>query len=281
MPPKPAPTPADPGPSPLRPPGSGQRLRAVPGRYDIGRLPLLVAPVDGEHVASWLTRWAHRYGLSAGQLLTELGAAAPAAPMARIEKHLRAYQPAIAAAAGLAELPTGIDVDCPAWDLGPQLARYMAGYHGLYRPPVSRTRFCPACLAESVGAWRGRWTLPLQLVCPRHEVLLVRCCPDCRQQRFASPAWMTSISPAWVCAEPIRDGHIHRMRYPTCGRDLRTVPAVAVTADEAALQARLWRLAGREHAEHGAAGVAVDRGVVQNLGDGPVSVAHGQRIVGD
>ena len=39
-------------------------------------------------------------------------------------------------------------------------------------------------------------------------------------------------------------------------------------------------VAGRgEHAEHLAAGVAVHRGVVQNLGQGPVPVAHRQRVV--
>src|SRR5664280_809546 len=36
---------------------------------------------------------------------------------------------------------------------------------------------------------------------------------------------------------------------------------------------------GGEHGEYVAAGVAIDRGVVQDLGEGPVLVAHGQRVV--
>ncbi len=217
----------------------GGAFEQSPGGYDIDRLPLRVLPLHGEHTISWLTRWAHRYGLSPGQLLTRLGAPTPAAPMARIEKHLLRYRTTITRAAGLTALPTGFDTN----QRGGQLDRYMAGYHDLRRPPVNRTRFCPACLAESGGAWRHEWTLALQLVCSRHQVLLVRCCPDCRRQRFASPAWMSSISPPWVCSEPVPDGHTCRSRFPACGRDLRTVPTVPVSLDDILLQARLWHMA--------------------------------------
>ncbi len=226
--------------------GGGRRPRLVPGGYDITALPLCVPAVPGEQLSSWLVRWAHRYALPVSQLLTELGIQVPSAPGARLERQLHRHAATLALAAGGDSLPPGPDPLGPGAHLRGEVSRYLASYHRHKTAVPARSRYCPQCLDASNGVWLESWSRPLHLVCVIHQVMLAGCCPDCRQARFTSTAWMTHDTPAWTCSEPVRhpaQPRQARTRYPVCGRDLRTVPAEPVNAAEVAMLVRLWQAA--------------------------------------
>lgn len=108
------------------------------------------------------------------------------------------------------------------------------------------SRYFPSCLAETGAVWPVSWSEPLHLLCATHQTMLQRCCPHCRRPRFASTAWMTHDTPAWVCSEPATPENERRQprtHHVVCGWDLRTVPTPA--ADESAVtsQLRLWQAA--------------------------------------
>lgn len=218
--------------------GNIARPRLVPGGYDITRLPLTVDPGEGEQLASWLVRWAHRFGLPVSQLLSALGVGLPAAPSTRVEHHLAAHADTLAAAAGLRALPPSRRDPSSAVASEMLLARYLTDYHGRSTPLLPRSRFCPRCLAESGGIWLTQWTGPLELVCTRHQVLLARRCPACHRARFTTTAWMTHNTDPWVCSESIGAEHVPRTRYEECGQDLRLTPTIDV--DDTTTQLQHW-----------------------------------------
>lgn len=224
------------------------RPRLVPGGYDLAALPLFVPPVEGEQLASWLTRWAYRYGMPVSQLLPQVGIDVTSASAARVEHQLRRRHAAtLTAVAGVPKLPPHPSPPEPSTQVSRQLEGYLDRYHQRARPPAEAIRFCPPCLAESNGVWLARWTRPLHLVCVTHKTILRRTCPDCGQARFASGAWMTHDTPPWTCSEPSgsrpRGARGARTRYPVCGRDLRTATAAAADDVEVATQRRLWDMA--------------------------------------
>lgn len=221
----------------------------IPGGYDISRLPLSVPPKDGEQLASWLTRWAHRYGLPVSHLLAEVGAGVTASPADRAERHLIRHVDLLAAAAGVDVLPPPPSSDGVAQALTSQVARYLNDYHAGKEVKPVRSRFCPSCLAESDGVWLQAWTAPLLVACTRHRRLLRRRCHLCRQARFTTSAWMTHDTPPWVCSEAAPGQHTPRTRYNICGQDLREVPAGKVDEDSARLQDWIVDLALRAHTD--------------------------------
>ncbi len=240
-----------PGPAPL---ALGPiRPRLVPGGYDITRLPLAVPPAPGEQLASWLVRWAGRYALPVSALLSALGAATPPAPAPRVERHLAGLAGTIAAAAGLPALPHSPTAAAAT----AQVVRYLSEYHARDAAIPARSRYCPRCLAESGGVWLAAWTEPLELVCTRHRLMLLRRCPTCRRARFTTSAWMTHDSDPWTCAEPAPiAGHVPRTRHALCGQDLRQAPTTAVKDDTIDLQRWLRSLCNAAESDPHGAGVA-------------------------
>lgn len=108
-------------------------------------------------------------------------------------------------------------------------------------------RYCPACLAESGGAWPRRWTDPLELVCQEHRIVLRQVCPACAQVPFYGHRWFTTGVPGTHCEVHLPAGHQHRTRYRVCGFDLRITPAepMADADDRLQAQQRLHELARR------------------------------------
>lgn len=245
MPPSSSATAPDPAAAPgLGGPGRPGRLRDITGGYDIGRLPLVVAPIPGEQPASWLARWAYRYRVPVSGLLVELGVGITASPAAVAEARLARHADLIAAAAGLTPAPPASGNDA-AWALAAQVARYLGCYHGRGPGAPARARFCPSCLAEPRGAWQRAWAAPLHVVCTRHGVLLVSRCPRCRRGRFTSSAWMSHDTPPWMCSERAPGPHTPRTRYQVCGQDLRDAPAQPVDNETSRLQDWVLELATR------------------------------------
>ncbi len=254
--PRPAAVPADqPDPATGRP-----GLRGQPAGHDLNRLPLAVPPVAGEQAAGWLSRVAHRYGLSPHALLTAIGAPTPSYSVRAVARHLHRHTEQVTALLGAA--PPGRS---PA---GSFLDGALAGYQHTYCGGVGRwpsgSRFCPGCLtgtadganeadaadaadgpgvdraAGVVGVWSASWSSPLQAVCLTHRVLLVACCPGCGQVPWSSSAWTAHPGPDWSCREhlpvprrrpgqPTAGAAVKGARRAWCGYDLRTASAPAAT----------------------------------------------------
>lgn len=246
MPPSSSPTAPDPA---RRAPRGQARARLIPGGYDIHRLPLAVTPQDGEQLASWLARWAHRYHLPVSSFLSELGAGVVASSAAPAERHLVEHSDTLIAASGIQALPLPPGRDGVAEALTSQVTRYLADYHDGKSVRPARSRFCPSCVAESGGVWLQVWAAPLMVACTSHRRLLRRRCHVCRRARFITSAWMTHDTPPWMCAEGVLEEHTPRTRYVTCGQDLREVPVGRVDERNSRLQDWIVDLALRAHTD--------------------------------
>lgn len=227
-------------------------LREVVGGYDIARLPIAVPPAAGEHGASWLRRWSYRYDLSAGQLLARLGL--PTRPMGLagtghfVADHLEDLLLASGTPAGHTTSHDP-DNDDPATVATAALSRcvgnYLWGYHRR-RPAAANTmRYCPRCLADSGGVWPAGWATPCELVCLRHQLVLLQVCPGCGQVPFHGQRWLSARTASTHCDAPLAGGHAPRRRHPVCGFDLRTAPnqLTPLSVAGAAAQQRLNQLA--------------------------------------
>lgn len=227
-------------------------LREVVGGYDIARLPIAVPPAAGEHGASWLRRWSHRYGLSAGQLLARLGLPTSPIGLARTERFVADHFEELLLASGTGTDHTTSqdpDSDDPATtttaDLTSCVANYLRAYHRR-RPAAANTmRYCPRCLADTGGVWPARWATPCELVCLRHQIVLLQVCPGCGQVPFHGQRWLSARTASTHCDSPHAWGHTRRRRHTVCGFDLRTAPneLTPFSGAGAAAQQRLHQLA--------------------------------------
>lgn len=154
------------------------------------RVPVRLAPADGESLRSWLLRFADRLELPPGVVADWVGLSAREDPAAAVSawRGVRLTGPvraAVSAATGLDRRRvdqmllavydgtaldlTGFDPSAPA-SLRAVALREWALFQG--------TRVCPRCLAED-GVRRLWWRLSLAAVCPIHHCLLLDVCPDC------------------------------------------------------------------------------------------------------
>jgi hypothetical protein len=130
-------------------------------------LPVRVAPVAGEAIDSWLEALARSLDLSLGQLFGLLGIS-----RRRHQALVRRLAPA-----EIAILVEGTRVPAPEL-LAMTLSRHdgtateLDGNTGLVNqsfPFAARagSRYCPECLAETVGRWQLQWRLGWSFVCVR------------------------------------------------------------------------------------------------------------------
>src|SRR5439155_17025579 len=141
------------------------------------RLPIVLDPLPGEGLDSWLEAYARRLRACSGDLLDHVGLAG--ATLTRMVTTLTTAERDILGAG------TGI---------APHVLTSMTlqPFHGIavtvdparrvvVHPPAWRrqagSRFCPACLHDSNGRWQLRWRLPWAFGCPTHARLLVDLCP--------------------------------------------------------------------------------------------------------
>ncbi len=79
--------------------------------------------------------------------------------------------------------------------------------------PLSRSRFCPACIRETDGRWQLRWRLGWSFACPRHDCLLVDFCTKCgKHQRLTQPYRRRPTPTTCRCGQPL--GAVPTMRWP-------------------------------------------------------------------
>ena len=217
-------------------------LRTIVGGYDIYRWPIYVPRGDGESLAGWLRRLAHRYGITATGVLAELG----------IDHRSQAQPdlPAMVEADPTGFARAGLDPPQQASRcsvIGAALDRLDAHYWSDIRcrrsPRWTRSsRFCPRCLAET-GQWAETWQHPYHLACTTHGVLLEWRCPYCHAEPFAKPTWLAHDGHPTACHDFIDTPTGKRYRE-RCGTRLIDTPTVEAHPDLLAAQEWLWGVIG-------------------------------------
>jgi TniQ len=149
-------------------------------------LPVRVEPVDGEAIDSWLEATARSMDLTLSALVRRLNLEAVAHPPWLVKlswDQLREIEYATGVLPHVAEAMTLADYDGTALQI--QVLSHRLDTTFPYGP-LSWSRFCPGCLAESGGRWQLIWRLGWSFACVKHQCLLVDRCPDCgeRQRRY-------------------------------------------------------------------------------------------------
>lgn len=213
-------------------------LRTIVGGYDIYRWPIHVPRGDGESLAGWLRRLAHRYGITVTGVLAELG----------IDHRSQAQPdlPAMVSADPTGFARAGLDPPQQAARcsvIGAALDRLDAHYWSDIRcrrsPRWTRSsRFCPRCLAET-QQWAETWQHPYHLACLNHGVLLEWRCPYCHAEPLAKPTWLAHGGHPNACHDFIDTptGKRYRAR---CGTQLSETPTVEAHPDLLGAQEWLW-----------------------------------------
>lgn len=175
-------------------------LRVVPGGFDAGQAPILLAPRPDESLPGWFCRVAERYDTAPGMILTDLRARpSRATTVAGVLTQLLEDDAAVGRRLGLN--PAGLHRWQSWHPATAALAQYLRLYHLTRLPPLLGSSYCPACLAEPDGYWRREWSTPLVTVCLRHHHLLLTCCPTCGQRPFTGRTWMTRPVPTGRCPQ--------------------------------------------------------------------------------
>lgn len=182
-------------------------------------LPIRVPPLPGEAIDSWIEALATRHHASWQDLLDALGLTQPRSTVTGWIARPTPHEMATMTAA------TGCD---PAAITASTLDRY----HGTALridpvtrklsafpwSPVSSSRFCPQCLAETGGRWQLHWRLAWSFACLRHHRLLADTCPVCRHRQRRLPLPGLAVPAPGHCASP-RPGSVG-IAPVRCGADL-------------------------------------------------------------
>lgn len=171
-------------------------------------LPIRVAPVAGEAIDSWLEALSRSLDLSLGQLFGLLG-------ISLRRQRALVRRPASAEIAILVE---GTRVPAPEI-LAMTLGRYdgtateLDDNTGLVNqsfPFAARagSRYCPECLAETVGRWQLQWRLGWSFVCVRHRCLLVDVCPNCARRPRKEPMQFCAVPSLCPCGADLASSRV-------------------------------------------------------------------------
>ncbi len=200
-------------------------------------LPIRVEPLPGEAIDSWLEALAARHHASWQDMLDALGLTQPrstvtgwiARPTEREVTALAAAtacDPADIAAAALDRYHgTALRID--------PLIGKLSGFPW---SPVSSSRFCPQCLAETGGRWQLRWRLAWSFACLRHQRLLADTCPVCRHRQRRLPLPGIAVPALGRCASPL-PGSVG-IAPARCGADLTRAETCRFDTDHPALHAQ-------------------------------------------
>jgi len=175
-------------------------------------LPVRLTPVVGEAIDSWLEASARSLDLSLGQLFGLLGIS-----LRRQQALVRRLAPA-----EIAILVEGTRVPAPEL-LAMTLSRYdgtateLNDNTGLVNqsfPFAARagSRYCPECLAETVGRWQLQWRLGWSFVCVRHRCLLVDVCPNCARRPRKEPTQLCAVPSLCPCGADLASSRI--VKFP-------------------------------------------------------------------
>ncbi|WP_079149908.1 TniQ family protein [Streptomyces agglomeratus] len=162
-------------------------------------LPRSLDPAQGELLAGYLLRLAHRIGISPLGLAHRCGLTAgttfPTHHLVRLDSN-QARQTATVCRLALPEVHAlTLATQAPSY---PPLHPVYLGRHQSQIDMANDgwvftafSRYCPACLADTAGlpggsVWQGSWRLPHIFLCTRHHRLLDWRCPDCQAPAFSN-----------------------------------------------------------------------------------------------
>lgn len=208
--------------------------------------PIRVAPLPGEALDSWLEALAYRLNVRLGDVLGDLGLAAPFQHGVRDVAVPTDWTIALREeeAARIAHA-TGTD---PQQLHGMTLMRFngralrideakrQVSKHVLWGRPRG-SRFCPECLADSGGRWPLIWRLGWSFACLIHNRLLADCCPDCRRVQRERPFSRHALPVPGRCG--VRPSWTGDLAIPAaCGQDLAQAETLSLPSGHPALAAQ-------------------------------------------
>ncbi|MFJ1551586.1 TniQ family protein [Streptomyces sp. NPDC088246] len=204
-------------------------------RWTDERIPLWVPPVEDEALDSWIEAYARRLAVSGGEFTRFLGLSGTD-PRFMVRRLTDAECDTLARRTGLTpEALAAMTLD--RFD-GVTVAidpdKRTIGRPPAWRHYGSRSRFCPACLADNHGRWPLAWRLPWSFACVRHELLLCDYCLACGHHPPVSTRGRGRPSSPGVCLHATETGRAIRCGYP-----LIESPAPALRPDGAVLAAQL------------------------------------------
>lgn len=200
-----------------------------------GRIPLWVPPVEGEALDSWIEAYARRLAVTGGEFTRFLGLSGTD-PRFMVRRLTNAERDALTRRTGLTpEALAAMTLD----RFDGVIVAIDPDDRSMGRPPAwrhygSRSRFCPACLADNHGRWPLSWRLPWSFACARHELLLCDYCPACGNPPPVSAPGRGRPSSPGVCLHATETGRAIRCGYP-----LTESPALVLRPDGAILAAQL------------------------------------------
>lgn len=237
------------------------------------RIPIHLAPIEGEALDSWLEALARRTHTSWGDLITAVGLGE--SPTTRwlppwVVDLTSVQREAIHQATGVGldtiERMTLSHYEGRALAVAPSRDRLDNTFP--WGPRVG-SRYCPQCLGESNGRWQLAWRLSWTFACLEHGSLLVDRCPVCRTHSRVGTRPADLIPAQGRCEAPAQAGLTKLSR---CGADLTTAPAHHFPDDDPVLMAQRW-------VDQLIAGRSVQAGLLANSrGDGR-EVLHAMRTI--
>ena len=208
--------------------------------------PIRLAPLPGEALDSWLEALAYRLNVRLGDVLDDLGLAAPSKNGVRDHAvptdwtiALRDEEAARIAHATGADPQQLHDMTLMRFDgraLRIDQDRRNVSRRLLWERPRG-SRFCPECLADSGGRWPLTWRLGWSFVCLTHSRLLADRCPDCGRVQRERPFSRQALPVPGRCGTlPSRTGDL---AIPAgCGQDLTHAESLRFPAGHSALTAQ-------------------------------------------
>ena len=242
--------------------------------YTQRRIPINLAPIEGEALDSWLDALAHRTQTSWGDLLTAVGLGEPAT-IRWLPPWMVDLTPNQRAAI---HQSTGIELDSIArLTLSHYEGRALAVARTRERldntfpwGPRAGTRYCPQCLAESGGRWQLVWRLSWRFACLKHQCLLVDQCPVCRTHSRVRTRPAELIPALGRCEAPAQ---VRPNKFSRCGADLTTAHTHNFAdGNHPVLRAQRW-------IDHVVAGRPIQTGLFTNSGGDGREVLHAIRTV--
>ncbi len=208
--------------------------------------PIRLAPLAGEALDSWLEALAHRLNARLGDVLDDLGLAAPVKNSIREIAvptdwtiALREEETARIAHATGTDPQQLHDMTLMRFDgqaLRIDLAKRKVSRHYLWGRPRG-SRFCPDCLAGSGGRWPLTWRLGWSFACLTHHRLLADRCPACGRVQRERPFSRAALPVPGRCGTcPSRTGDF---AIPAgCGQDLTQAGTLSLPVGHPALAAQ-------------------------------------------
>lgn len=212
------------------------------------RIPIVLDPLPGEALDSYLGAYARRLRVTEAQLLSHLGLPG-GRTSALVVRLTPAESEALGRGCGLAP-ETLREMTLEPYDgLAVSLATHRRGvarWAG-WRYSGSRTRFCPLCLLHDDGRGPLVWRFPWAFACAVHAVMLVDFCPSCGC--YPAPWNVRRLGPR-------RSASCTRGHGPAqCGADLTNAEMVALPPEGRVLAAHrhISRLLGADGGQRSAA----------------------------